>query len=347
MLLPTAATVMAPAEVEKARSVELADLSLDQFKMGAYVGYGAFGYCRIAKHRPTGTICAVKAMAKGYLIKKNQAKHAIAERDLLRLCNHPGVVQLYGSFQDDIMLYLCMEFLNGGELFTLLGQKQRLSNDASRTLAAEVLEAFDYIHGKDIIYRDLKPENVMLDRTGHVRLIDFGLAKLCPDRTWTMCGTPEYLAPEVVTNQGHNKSADYWTLGVLIYEMLVGVPPFYDETTTDEETFNRILREKPRFPSFVGANAKDIIHQLMCHDVTRRLGCMSDGCEGLRAHYWFKGVDWAAVASMKQEVPYVPRLSADDDLRHFEIEESEIIARKKLFETAKLDPAKQSVFAAF
>jgi serine/threonine protein kinase len=196
-----------------ARVPKFMGASLADFKLGTYVGFGAFGFVRIAKHIETGTIVAIKAMSKGYLVSKHQVRHAIGERDLLRDCNHHGVVQFYGSFQDDSMIYICLEFLNGGELFTLLGIKQRLSNDAARALAAEIVLVFDYINAKDIIYRDLKPENVMLDSTGHVRLIDFGLAKRCPDRTWTMCGTPEYLAPEVVTNQGHNRSADFWTLG--------------------------------------------------------------------------------------------------------------------------------------
>ena len=213
--------------------------------------------------------------------------------------------------------------------------------------SAEVVRIFDYIHRKDIIYRDLKPENVMLDSKGHVRLIDFGLAKRCPDRTWTMCGTPEYLAPEVVTNQGHNKSADYWTLGVLIYEMLVGIPPYYDETATDDDTFQRILRDRPRFPSFVSAVAKKIVLGLMEPDTTRRLGCMSGGCDDVRGHAWFAGLDWEAVASSSQEMPFVPRLDGEDDLRHFEIEEADIIARKNLFEAVKLDPAQQKQFDAF
>ena len=347
--LPTAKHVTRKAELAAAHEAtkEFITPKMEDFEMGVPVGFGAFGWVRIAQHKETGTYCAIKAMSKAYLYSKRQIKHAKAERDLLRMCSHSGVVKLYGSFQDDEYLYLCLEFLNGGELFTLLGQKGRLSNESARALASEIVAIFDYLHAHDIIYRDLKPENVMLDAGGHIRLIDFGLAKLCSDRTWTMCGTPEYLAPEVVLNQGHNKGADYWTLGVLIYEMLVGVPPFYDENASDDETFNRILKERPRFPSFVGANAKDIILNLMHHDVTRRLGCMADGTEGLRIHYWFKGIDWNEVAGQRMDMPFVPKLDGGGDLRHFEVTQEEILARKRLFERQVLPAEAQKLFGDF
>ena len=349
IVLPTAAAHVRQrrSSLDGARLPTFVKASLEDFKLGTYVGFGAFGYVRIAKHTPSGKICAIKAMAKGYLVSKHQVRHAVGERDLLLSCEHPGIVQFYGSFQDPSMIYICLEFLNGGELFTLLGLKQRLSNDAARALASEIVLVFDYLHDRSIIYRDLKPENVMLDAAGHVRLIDFGLAKRCPDRTWTMCGTPEYLAPEVVTNQGHNKSADFWTLGVLIYEMLVGVPPFYDETATDDETFNRILKDRPHFHPFVGVAAKDIILNLMEPDITRRLGLMADGCDGVRNHAWFKGLDWDVAMEWTQEMPFVPTLDSQDDLRHFEIEEADILARKKLFETVVLQPSDAKLFETF
>jgi len=168
----------------------------------------------------------MKILRKTDLIRLKQVEHVISEREILIQLKHPFVVKLYRTFMDNVNLYILMEFVVGGELFTHLRRAGRFSNDATRFFVCEVLIAIEYMHTLDVIYRDLKPENILLDITGHIKITDFGFAKVVKDRTWTLCGTPEYLAPEIIQSKGHGKAVDWWALGILMVEMLAGFPPF-------------------------------------------------------------------------------------------------------------------------
>jgi hypothetical protein len=196
--------------------------SLKDFEFKSTLGTGSFGRVRLAKHIPTGKICAVKMLKKSEIIRLKQVEHILAEKAILQSLDHPFIVNLHGSFQDRKYLYLIMEFVVGGEFFTHLRRAGRFNNDSSCFYAAQIVLIFQYLHSKDVVYRDLKPENLLLDHTGNIKLTDFGFAKKVDYRTWTLCGTPEYIAPEILLNKGHGKPVDWWALGILIYEMLAG-----------------------------------------------------------------------------------------------------------------------------
>lgn len=199
----------------------------------------------------------------------------------------------------------------GGELFFHLSKAGRFTEDRTRFYIAEIVLAIDYLHGKDIIYRDLKPENILLDSEGHVKITDFGLCKEnVPDNVsaHSFCGTPEYLAPEILRKVGHGKAADWWTLGALIYEMLCGVPPFYSRSR--DALFDKILRQKIRFPNYFSRESIDIIKQLMQRNPKYRLGSRN-GAKEVQVHIFFSSMDWDALYRREVEPPFRPRLSKD------------------------------------
>lgn len=201
-----------------------------------------------------------------------------------------------------------MDYIEGGELFSLLRKSQRFPNPVAKFYAAEVTLALEYLHSHNIIYRDLKPENILLDRNGHIKITDFGFAKEVATVTWTLCGTPDYIAPEVITTKPYNKSVDWWSLGVLIFEMLAGYTPFYDSTPM--KTYEKILSGKVHFPSIMCPEVIDLLKQLITADLTRRLGNLSNGPADIRNHPWFAEVVWEKLLAKDIETPYEPPITA-------------------------------------
>ena len=199
---------------------------LHDFEVMRTLGTGSFGRVHLVKVKSTGKYLAMKVLKKVEVVKHKQVEHTLNEKNILEAIYHPFLVNLYACFQDFGNLYVIMEYICGGELFSYLRKSQRFPNQVARFYAGEVLLAFEYMHSKDIIYRDLKPENLLIDKNGNIKITDFGFAKVVPDVTWTLCGTPDYLAPEIIQSRGYGKAVDWYALGVLIFEMLAGYPPY-------------------------------------------------------------------------------------------------------------------------
>ncbi|KAF2164510.1 hypothetical protein M409DRAFT_25387 [Zasmidium cellare ATCC 36951] len=296
-------------------------LKVEDFELLKVVGKGSFGKVMQVMKKDTSRIYALKTIRKQHIISRSEVAHTLAERSVLAQINNPFIVPLKFSFQSPDKLYLVLAFVNGGELFHHLQKEQRFDINRSRFYAAELLCALECLHGFGVIYRDLKPENILVDYVGHIALCDFGLCKLDmkdEDKTNTFCGTPEYLAPELLHGQGYTKAVDWWTLGVLLYEMLTGLPPFYDENTN--EMYRKILSEPLHFPGpeIVPPAARDLLSKLLDRDATRRLG--TNGAAEIKAHPFFHSIDWRKLLDRKYEPSFKPSVIDERDTANFDKE---------------------------
>eukprot|EP00298_Acanthocystis_sp_HF-20_P010670 c18982_g1_i3.p1 GENE.c18982_g1_i3~~c18982_g1_i3.p1 ORF type:complete len:817 (+),score=310.20 c18982_g1_i3:1603-4053(+) len=313
--LPTI-NVKSTARSSMIQQLQLTNPKLSDFEIGSILGTGSFGRVYCALHLTTKKYYAIKELSKAHIIELNQIEHVKAERDVLSSICHPHIVNYCGCFQDTRKLYIVMEFVNGGEFFSHLRKAGRFKENVARFYAAEVLTALDYLHTNNIIYRDLKPENILLDNKGHLKITDFGFAKQVEFRTWTLCGTPEYLAPEIILSKGHSKPVDYWALGILIFELLAGYPPFSDEEVL--RIYQKILKGEIRWPSHFSAEAKDLIQQLLHPDPYKRLGSTRRGAEAIKEHAWFKLIDWQDIGGCGLAAPIRPTVQSEGDTRNFE-----------------------------
>ncbi|XP_019162425.1 PREDICTED: serine/threonine-protein kinase AtPK2/AtPK19-like isoform X2 [Ipomoea nil] len=233
-------------------------IGLEDFEVMKVVGQGAFGKVFQVKKKGTSEIYAMKVMRKDKIMEKNHAEYMKAERDILTKMDHPFVVQLRYSFQTKYRLYLVLDFINGGHLFFQLYRQGLFREDLARIYTAEIVSAVSHLHGNGIMHRDLKPENILLDADGHAMLTDFGLAKEFEKdtRSNSMCGTVEYMAPEIILGKGHDKAADWWSVGILLFEMLTGKPPFIGNR---EKVQQKIIKEKLKMPSFLTSEAHSLL----------------------------------------------------------------------------------------
>ncbi|KAK2733432.1 camp-dependent protein kinase catalytic subunit [Myotisia sp. PD_48] len=282
--------------------------SLGDFSFRRTLGTGSFGRVHLVQSVHNQRFYAVKVLKKAQVVKMKQVEHTNDERSMLERVKYSFLVTLWGTFQDAKNLYMVMDFAEGGELFSLLRKSQRFPNPVAKFYAAEVTLALEYLHSRNIVYRDLKPENLLLDKNGHLKITDFGFAKEVTDITWTLCGTPDYLAPEVVALKGYNKSVDWWSLGILIFEMLCGFTPFYDNGPM--KIYENILKCRLRYPQFLVADAQDLLSRLITPDLTKRLGNLHGGSEDVKNHPWFAEVTWDLLAQRRIDAPYIPPVRA-------------------------------------
>jgi len=256
--------------------------------------------------RERGQLYAMKILRKTHLVKRRQIERTRTERKVLALVDHPFIMKLHFAFQSEDKLYLVLDYCPGGELFFHLSRFRRFPERVARFYSAELLLALGHLHKRGIIYRDLKPENVLLDAEGHVKLGDFGLAKAGISHplegAMSMCGTPEYMAPEVLAQQGHGFCVDYWGLGMIVYEMMTGLPPWY---TTDRAKLFRKLKSAPLdIPTFFSVYATSCVSALLDRDPARRLGVT--GIRTAMEHEFFRNISWRSLYSRKVEAPIRP-----------------------------------------
>eukprot|EP00736_Rhodelphis_marinus_P000174 Rmarinus@m.19539 len=317
-------------EQELARNKKV-DIKFNELKKVAILGKGTFGTVWLVHHKSSGDSFAMKVMQKMRVINFKQVEHVKKEKELLMATHHPFLLNLITTFQDERNIFLICELVQGGELFTRLQQCGKFDERTAKFYAGCVVLAFEYLHNRHIIYRDLKPENMLIDRDGYAKVVDFGFAKYVPNRTFTLCGTPDYLAPEIIASKGHNKAVDWWAVGVLIYEMLGGYPPFF--ANDPMQTYQKIMANKAKQPSFkahkhVSKEAMDLIYKLLHPNPAQRYGCLKGGATDVKTHPWFKGFDWDGLFKKQLKAPYVPTIRDALDTSNFddysEDEEAEV-----------------------
>lgn len=299
--------------MEKAQKVKL--MKLTDYELGETLGTGSFGRVRISKNKRTNHYVAMKIMKKIEILKSKQADHIANEIKILAMMDHPFIITFDGFTQDDKYLYLALELINGGELFTYLRDVGNFSISQSRFYIAQIISIFEYLHSKNIIYRDLKPENILIHKSGYLKLTDFGFAKVVEGRTYTLCGTPEYLAPEIILNKGHGKPVDWWTCGILLYEMIAGIDPFSDDDPM--MVYQKILKGKIKFPSGFDSNAKSLVKHLLEGDLTKRYGNLKGGVKDIKGHRFFKELSWDKLVNKELTPPYVPKVKSNSDISNF------------------------------
>ncbi|XP_048661785.1 ribosomal protein S6 kinase alpha-2 isoform X3 [Marmota marmota marmota] len=294
-----------------------------QFELLKVLGQGSYGKVFLVRKvtgSDAGQLYAMKVLRKATLKVRDRVRSKM-ERDILAEVNHPFIVKLHYAFQTEGKLYLILDFLRGGDLFTRLSKEVMFTEEDVKFYLAELALALDHLHGLGIIYRDLKPENILLDEEGHIKITDFGLSKEAIDhdkRAYSFCGTIEYMAPEVVNRRGHTQSADWWSFGVLMFEMLTGSLPFQGKDR--KETMALILKAKLGMPQFLSSEAQSLLRALFKRNPCNRLGAGIDGVEEIKRHPFFVTIDWNKLYRKEIKPPFKPAVGRPEDTFHFDPE---------------------------
>ncbi|XP_033624570.1 RAC-gamma serine/threonine-protein kinase-like isoform X2 [Asterias rubens] len=295
--------------------------TLQDFEFLKMLGKGTFGKVLLVREKSAGELYAIKILKKEVIVAKDEVAHTLTESHVLQRTCHPFLTSLKYSFQTTDRLCFVMEYVNGGELFFHLSRERVFSEDRTRFYGAEIISALTYLHECNVIYRDLKLENLLLDQYGHIKITDFGLCKedlSFGNTTSTFCGTPEYLAPEVLEDSDYGRAVDWWGTGVVMYEMMCGRLPFYSRD--HEVLFELILVQEVKFPARLSDSARSLLSGLLAKDPTKRLGGGQEDAKEIMEHPFFACINWEDLFDKKIEPPFKPSVKSETDTRYFDEE---------------------------
>lgn len=292
------------------------DLVVEDYQEITTIGYGAISRVKLMKHNSKKEVIVMKVLKKSDIISNNMVDKVKSEKKITKILNHKFIVNNIGFAQTASDIIFAMEFIPGGELFTHLRNVGKFQLNEVKFYSAQIILTLEYIHNNGIIYRDLKPENILIDYTGYLKLTDFSISKFCRNKTYTFCGTPEYIAPEIIMNRGHTAASDFWTLGILIYEMIIGIYPFYNSDVM--VLYDKIIKGVYKFPKNLDANVKSLIKRLLVADVKIRYGKKKEnGKLDIANHKFFKGFNWDALENMSLLPQYIPKIKGLEDTSNF------------------------------
>ncbi|KRG00052.1 uncharacterized protein Dwil_GK13113, isoform B [Drosophila willistoni] len=303
--------------------------NLENYIQRAVLGYGSFG-TMLVKEKTGKNYYAAKMMSKEDLVRLKQVAHVHNEKTVLSAARFPFLVYLVDSSKDFDYLYLILPFINGGELFSYHRKVRKFNEKQSRFYGTQVLLALEYMHRMNLMYRDLKPENILIDCKGYIKLTDFGFTKRVEGRTSTLCGTPEYLAPEIIQLKPYNKSVDWWAFGILLFEFVAGRSPFAAHNRDVILMYSKICLGEYRVPTYFTPPMKNLVESLMQVDTSKRLGNSNEGAIEIKNHPWFQGVDWFAMLNQEINPPYIPTVSNIEDISNFDHFESKSKVKSKI-----------------
>jgi serine/threonine protein kinase len=294
---------------------------LSNYSMIKTLGRGNFGKVLLVRSKKDDNFYAVKVLKKVQIVKLKYLDQIKLEKKILLELDHPFIIKIYSTFQTLDKIFLKMEFCNGGEIFFHLRNQIRFSEEITKFYAAQIYLAIAHLHSKKILYRDLKPENIMLDKEGNIKIIDFGMVKDNFEETnpeSKCCGTLEYLAPEVIDGKPYGFNFDWWGFGILVYEMLVGVPPFQDDSR--HKLFNKIKTKEPNYKYYgnkisISDDAIDLISKLLMKEPEKRIQF-----ESIKNHKWFEGIDFDDILKKKIKSPFIPKVNSPCDISNFDKE---------------------------
>lgn len=298
-------------------------VNISDFEPVQTIGTGSFGRVYLARAKNTDNYYAIKVLEKHQILKMKQLEHTLNEKRILQSTDFPFIIHMDYFLKDNVYLYFVMPYIAGGEMFSHLRKSGKFSESTSVFYASQVLLALEFLHSLDIAYRDLKPENIILDKWGYLKLTDLGFCKIVKGRTYTLCGTPEYLAPEIILSKGYGLGVDWWSMGVLIYEMCAGYPPFYSNEPM--KIYEQIVIGKFRMIPAFSNELKDILRNLLQSDVSKRFGNLKNGVGDIKDHRWFRHIVWLEILNKKTTAPYIPNVKGRGDASNFETYDEETL----------------------
>uniref|UniRef100_A0A0A9VYG3 cAMP-dependent protein kinase catalytic subunit alpha n=1 Tax=Lygus hesperus TaxID=30085 RepID=A0A0A9VYG3_LYGHE len=303
---------------------------LSQYELIKTIGKGAFGTVFLAKSKKYNNYLVVKCLSKEDIIGKNLLKQVLNEKRIMSTIKFNFVLNIMETFIDNSFVYFAMPFLCGGDLLGHLLKEKRFEEPATKYYVAQVVLALEYLHSLKIAHRDLKPENLSLDQRGYLRLLDFGLSKIVIGKTYTFCGTPEYMAPEIILGKGYGFSVDWWSLGVVAYQLCSGIQPFF--SSKQDRLFSLITSGEFTDREFFSDEFSDFLSKLMAVDVTCRVGCGQGGAGEVKKQKWFEDINWLALLNKRAPIPYKPNLEnfGLTNFNHF-AEEAHVVASQNTY----------------